>query len=116
MISNKNILIVLFVICIILITMNAGINGCKESIDTMKIQQFENEIKQIEELYKKMNETGDINNIQKIQELLTKINILQNNADTFLDSLKEELEGLIGIENKVKSGVQSMKHKINILN
>lgn len=113
--SNNNILFILLVTCIILIIMNAGINGCRESIDVMEIQQFENKIKQIEELYENMNETGEINNIQEIQNLLEKINALQSNADLFLDSLEEELERLVDIKNKVKVGVRSMKYQINIL-
>ena len=68
--------------------MNAGINGCKESIDVMEIKKFEIEIRRIEELYKNMNESGEINNIQEIQNLLEQINALQSNADLFLDSLK----------------------------
>ena len=93
--SNNNILFILFVICIILIIMNAGINGCKESIDVMEIQKFENEIRRIEELYKNMNEIGEINNIQEIQNLLEQINALQSNADLFFRLLEEELEKLL---------------------
>lgn len=116
MISNKYIVSILFVVCIVLIIMNAGINGYEEPLDVMEIQKYENEINRIEELYASMEQTGASNNIQEMENLLQKINTIQTEIDLFLDRLKNDLETLLGIEKKVKYGIQYLTYRINILN